>query len=132
MNTARPAPSSTRRPTPRPRPQPGDVVCAPRPTAVDFGRRRLAVATVLLAAVAFVVFTFAGGRANADGDTVEGPLRPPAVYVVQRGDSLWSIVQTLAPDRDPRPLVASLKRAAGGTELRVGQRILLPPALAGA
>lgn len=127
-SSPRPASRQAPRPISRPAARPVPQRAAARP---NYRRRRIVVGTLAIAVVAFVVLTFAGGNATADGDAVEGPVRPPAVYVVKPGDSLWSIVEALAPERDPRPLVASLKRAAGGADLKVGQRIMLPPALAG-
>jgi Tfp pilus assembly protein FimV len=52
------------------------------------------------------------------------------VITVTTGDTLWDIARQLAPDRDPRPLVAALTRANGGTVLQVGQRLVIPADLA--
>ncbi|HUR18043.1 MAG TPA: LysM domain-containing protein [Acidimicrobiales bacterium] len=46
-------------------------------------------------------------------------------YVVQPGDTLWSVARGLQPDGDLRPLVDRLAHTAGGG-LRPGQRIPLP------
>ena len=58
-----------------------------------------------------------------------GEVRPAAVYVVRPGDTLWDLAAALAPDRDPRVVVAALERSAGGSTLRPGQRIVLPASL---
>jgi hypothetical protein len=81
---------------------------------------------VLVATV--LALTFVGGRATADGDPA-GEVRPTAVYVVRPGDTLWDIALRLAPERDPRVVVAALERSAGGSSIRVGQRIVLPASL---
>jgi hypothetical protein len=49
----------------------------------------------------------------------------PAVYIVEPGDSLWSIARRLDPSADPRPLVDRLADRAGGSALRPGQRLSL-------
>ena len=43
-------------------------------------------------------------------------------YVVQPGDTLWSIATEIAPDADPRAVVDALRDANGGPELEVGER----------
>jgi hypothetical protein len=91
-------------------------------------RRATAVAFVLLLVSAIFVLAFVGGRATADG-SAPGEIRPAAVYVVRPGDTLWDLAEALAPDRDPRVVVAALERAAGGTEVHPGQRIVLPASL---
>jgi hypothetical protein len=52
---------------------------------------------------------------------IDGP-----VYVVQPGDTLWTIAVKLRPSGDPRPLVDKLVAAHGSTTLHVGERIPLP------
>ena len=44
-------------------------------------------------------------------------------YVVQPGDTLWSIARRLQPEGDVRPLVDQLVDLNGGTDLAVGQRL---------
>ncbi len=51
------------------------------------------------------------------------------VYVAKSGDSLWSIAQVLAPDSDPRPVVAALIEANGDASLQIGQQIVIPEQL---
>jgi nucleoid-associated protein YgaU len=48
------------------------------------------------------------------------------VYVVQPGDTLWSIATRLDPGADPRPLVDRLVAAHGSATLHVGEVIRLP------
>ena len=97
---------------------------------VESGRMRLTrrgrmlarmLATVLVVAVFLLV---APGLARGDG-----PDRPaPRVtYVVEPGDTLWSIARRVAPGRDPRPVVDGLIEAndlRGG--LQAGQELSIP------
>ncbi len=46
-----------------------------------------------------------------------------AHYVVQPGDTLWSIARSLHPSGDLRPVVDSLESRAGGAALVPGQRL---------
>jgi Tfp pilus assembly protein FimV len=100
----------------------------PRRIAIYRRRRAVAVAFVLLVVAAILALTFVGGRATADG-SAPGEIRPAAVYVVRPGDTLWDLAVALAPDRDPRVVVAALERAAGGATVHPGQRIVLPASL---
>jgi hypothetical protein len=80
-----------------------------------------ALAIVLVVAVFLLV---APGLARGDG-----PDRPaPRVtYVVEPGDTLWSIARRVAPGRDPRPVVDGLIEAndvRGG--LQAGQELSVP------
>ena len=100
----------------------------PRRIAIYRRRRAVAGAFVLLVVAAILALTFVGGRATADG-SAPGEIRPAAVYVVRPGDTLWDLAVALAPDRDPRVVVAALERAAGGATVHPGQRIVLPASL---
>jgi Tfp pilus assembly protein FimV len=86
-------------------------------------RRRL---VVLLAAVA-LAFAVAGAAQVVSGVAVEESPRPESIsggeYVVQPGDTLWSIAARLAPDDDPRAVVDALRAANGGADLQVGDRL---------
>jgi hypothetical protein len=106
------------------------------PTVRTYRRRRLAV---LLAAIAAVLLVpVAASRAVAAFRDVPAsvPERRPAPatpsrtqaggYLVQPGDTLWSIARKLQPAGDVRALVHQLVDANGGPDLRVGQRVVLP------
>ncbi len=97
------------------------VRCSPRTTRATHLRRRvLAVVVVLgiLVAVGKVGATFGGSP-------LVTPERPPASqpvsFVVQPGDSLWSIAERIAPGSDPRPIVDALARDRGDVALRPGE-----------
>lgn len=47
-------------------------------------------------------------------------------YVVQPGDTVWSIVSSLEPGQDPRPLVDELEARLPGGVLRPGSVLHLP------
>ncbi len=102
----------------------------PRASAATYRRRRAVAAGLALAAV-----VVAARAAGALGDSplavserrpASSPADAPASYVVEPGDSLWSIAERLAPAEDPRPLVDALSDARGGAPLLPGETIFLP------
>ncbi len=111
-----------------------------RPPRQVYLRRRLVVLVALL-----MLLTCAGllvravpsspgghpasapGRAPAAGAAPAAAAAAPAVYVVQPGDTLWSIGQRLVgANGDVADVVDSLIALNGGTGLDAGQRLLLP------
>jgi len=119
-------------PIPRRPSRPVLVVLPPvtRPGARTYLRRRLAVlsASVVLVALAGLVLTH-GGPANATDVHVApaaGPIvHEPAVYVVQPGDTVWTIAHRLDPTGDPRATVDRIVALNGGAALQPGQRLRL-------
>jgi nucleoid-associated protein YgaU len=92
-----------------------------------YRRRRLALlAAVLLLAASVGLLAARVGHAGAE---LDGPPLAPAVYVVQPGDTLWTIAAKIAPDADRREVVGRLTDAAGGSDLVPGQRIEIPRGL---
>jgi LysM repeat protein len=57
-----------------------------------------------------------------------GPIRIAAVHewVVQPGDTLWSIARHVQPAGDVRPLVDELDAELHGHALEVGQQLTIP------
>ncbi len=47
-------------------------------------------------------------------------------YTVRPGDTLWSIVQRLDPNSDPRPLVSEIQSVLGTTVITPGEKIVVP------
>jgi hypothetical protein len=92
---------------------------------VRLTRRGRVLARVLAIALVVAVFlVVAPGLARGDG-----PDRPaPRVtYVVEPGDTLWSIARRVAPGRDPRPVVDGLIEANDvGGGLQAGQELSIP------
>jgi Tfp pilus assembly protein FimV len=83
---------------------------------------RARVLAIVLVVAAFLLV--APGLARGDGP--ERPARQVA-YVVEPGDTLWSIARRVAPGHDPRPVVDALVEANdlhGG--LQAGQELSVP------
>jgi len=113
-------------------------------TPSPYLRRRLAVLVVLIAGLALTLQAASlwAGRDGASVRTAEpagevvvsnpaaygaAGLDPPAgaVYVVQPGDSLWSIAAALDPAADVRAAVDRLAKLNGGAAIEAGQRLRL-------
>jgi hypothetical protein len=90
------------------------------------------VAAVLVAAAAlrFALAGLGGGALTTAGPSGAASTPPAAVaahvYVVQPGDTLWSIVRRSGRRGDPRPEVDRLALQLQGRSLQVGQRLRLP------
>jgi nucleoid-associated protein YgaU len=116
----------------------------PIPAAV-YRRRRLA-AVVMLAALLVVTVATAGRVAafvgEVGGATAVSPTMPAAqpapaaagpdarpgvgaVYVVQPGDTVWSVARRLKPTGDVRGLVDRIVARNGGAALRPGQALVV-------
>lgn len=97
-----------------------------RPSRHTYTRRRI-VAALVLTALVLVVRVALGVLGSAAASAPESPLRirPVAAhsYVVQPGDTFWSLAQRLEPAADPRSLVDRLVAARGGRELHAGEVI---------
>ncbi len=74
---------------------------------------------------------YGSGASVAPATPGPGPVLVDAenVRVVVEGDTLWAIAMELAPDRDPAEVVGVLSARNGGTELQVGQRLIIPAEL---
>jgi LysM domain len=96
----------------------------------SLSRLRRGRSTKMRARVLAIVLVVAGFLLVAPGlARGDGPDRPaPRVtYVVEQGDTLWSIARRVAPGRDPRPVVDGLIEAndiRGG--LQAGQELSIP------
>ena len=123
----------------RPRaPRPHLVLVPPhRPAGLRAPSRRVALRRRrLIALAALVVFVLvlqlAVHTASAwlgSGSLAAPEPRPAAagsVYVVQPGDTLWTLARRAQPNGDLRPLVGRLAAAHDGRPLQAGQRIVLP------
>jgi hypothetical protein len=95
---------------------------AARAVPVRLTRRGYAVAALLTAALLAGLIWLAHASAVDAGPVSE---RPPAVVMVESGDTLWSIASRIAPQRDPRAVVAELERInhLSSPVLQPGQRL---------
>jgi len=95
-------------------------------------RRRVAALFIGLLSVAGLFQVAHLGAALLGGGPLTAPEEPtyrPAaahVYVVQPGDTLWSIAQRVEPGADPRPLVQQLSAELEGAGLQPGQALTVP------
>ncbi len=98
--------------------------------ALRLTRRGRAVLVLVLAALLLAVFSLGPQATQAAGVISESARQPLDQTTVQPGESLWSVAQRIAPDNDPREVVAQLRRLndLSGSQLQVGQHLLLPRA----
>jgi hypothetical protein len=105
-----------------------------RPSAATYARRRLLVLVVL--AIVFVLLLGTGhvvanrGGAPASASAVRPEPAAASVgahiYVVQAGDTLWSIGQRFHGSTPLADYVDGLVAANGGTTLQIAQPLRLP------
>ena len=98
-----------------------------RSRASIYWRRRLLVlvAGVLLVLAARAALGALGGGPLAAPETPAGRGGAAAVYVVQPGDTYWSIARHLQPSGDVRVLVDRLSAEHGGAPLQPGEQLAL-------
>ena len=90
-------------------------------------------AVLFLAASSLLAGVVIGSGQWAGASDATGPVSAPsgpatAVVVVQPGESLWSIAQSVAPGADPREMVLRLRELNGMADAVVvpGQSIVVP------
>ena len=97
--------------------------------SVAVRRRRFLLGTVaagLLVALA-LPWSGTGGSLATPGPALAGEkVLSHAAYVVQPGDTLWSIAARLDPTGDPRSVVAQLETQVGGDNVVPGESLVLP------
>jgi hypothetical protein len=94
-------------------------------------RRLIAVAALAILVVALqlaihTASTWLGGGSLAVPEPRSAAAAAGSVYVVQPGDTLWTLARRAQPTGDLRPLVGRLAEARDGRPLQAGQRIVLP------
>ena len=101
-----------------------------RPGARIYRRRRLAVLAAALSVLVLPALVFAASGSSTSVTPASAPVAPavaPAspVYIVQPGDTLWSIAHAVDPHADPRDVVDHLVELNGSGALQPGQRLRL-------
>jgi hypothetical protein len=110
-----------------------------RPTPAVYRRRRTlaglvaAVVTLVMLPVGVPLLragvgVLGGSPLASSGAPAVAHLQPALaeVYVVRRGDTLWSIARAVHPSGDVRPLVDRLASGRHGLPLHPGDRITIP------
>lgn len=95
-------------------------------------RRRRLVAAALVVGVLLAARVLLAGLGGGPLTVSEPPASTPMpslighlTYVVQPGDTLWSIARSIEPEGDVRPVVDRLAAQLDGRPLRVGARLAL-------
>ena len=127
-------PGRTYRPVARPGRIDAPAPARRRPSARVLRRRRqLAAAVIALVFAAGAVWALGGVTGSLGSSPLAAPgagpsaLTPVAaeVYVVQPGDTVWSIARSVQPTGEIRPLVDRLEHELHGQPLQVGDRLAL-------
>ena len=88
------------------------------------GRRVLAIAVALPFVIAAFVAALNSGGAIATQETVTNEF---SYVTISQGQSLWDIAKTIAPQADPRDVIAQIVTLNGlEGELQPGQKIAIP------
>ena len=87
-------------------------------------RGRLAV---VLTVLVLLVVGFSMGRVSSQAADSAGVAAPRTVTVAQ-GESLWALASRIAPQVDPRLVVAQIERLnhLAGPQVMAGQQLLVP------
>ena len=103
-------------------------LAAPAQGRLRLTRRGRLVLTLLTVALLFVAISV--GRTGSQAALVTETGAGYEQATVQPGDTLWSVAQRIAPDNDPREVIAQIRRINDlkGSSLQVGQQLLLPTA----
>jgi LysM repeat protein len=126
-STQTPTPTTTATSTPTPTPT---TSATSTPTRLRLTRRGRIVFTTLgaLPLVVWALIAVLGsGGAAADAGAQLGA-RTFEYVTVHRGDSLWAIAESIAPQGDPRVVIDEIIRLNGldGAVVEPGQRLALP------
>jgi LysM repeat protein len=100
------------------------------PAPLRLTRRGRALLVLLLAGLLLAAFSVGSRETQAAGVVSEGGASRLTQTTVQPGESLWSVAQRIAPDNDPREVIAQIRRLNNleSVQLQVGQQLLLPRA----
>ena len=91
-------------------------------------RRGRALLVLLLAGLLLTAFSL--GQQDTQAASVVGAQAELQSVTVQPGESLWSVARRIAPDNDPREVIAQIRRLNDleSSSLQAGQHLLLPVA----
>lgn len=83
---------------------------------------------ILLAALLLSLSGFLNAPARAAESASDLSVTPTATVTVQSGESLWAIARTVAPERDPRDVVADIVQLNNldGARVKPGQTLYVP------
>lgn len=97
-----------------------------RTAPVHLTRRGRLLILAVLVSVLFGAFSL--GRAGSEAAPKAQPAPVLEQTTVQPGESLWSVAERIAPDNDPREVIAQIRRLNNlrDSTLRIGQQLLLP------
>ncbi len=107
---------------------PGAGRCRPprRRVSAEVRRRRTILAMMGLA-LALLAFPLGGfGGASHTTESASAAQIHGTTYVVQPGDSLWTIAERVDPTGDPRPLVSEMASELGTFTVVPGEQITIP------
>jgi hypothetical protein len=106
----------------------GEPRTAARAAAIR--RRHVLLAVLALGLLVALAAPWASGAKSGFSATSPAPAVPTlsahSLYIVQPGDTLWSIAQRLDPQSDPRPVVALLSAQVGSDTVSPGEHLRLP------
>ncbi len=120
---SRPADGTVRGYVPAPATRQAPLRLTRRGRFVFFG-----VPLILLAALLLSFSGFLNAPAKASESAAELSLTPTVSVTVKSGESLWAIAGTVAPERDPRDVVADIVQLNNLDAARVvpGQTLFVP------
>jgi LysM domain len=105
----------------------GVRVVRPAPGHLRLTRRGRLVTAAMTLLIAVLTLVGVVSRAPALRETAPVPASAPAQVVVAPGETLWSMAERVAPDRDPRTVVAGIRRLNDlpTADVRAGQTLRL-------
>ena len=92
-------------------------------------RRRIVLGASSVAVLVALALPWGGAGRHplaTPGPVLAGATASNGVYVVQPGDTMWTIAERLDPGGDPRPVVLKLEQQVGSDSLQPGQHLRLP------
>lgn len=101
------------------------------PAHVHLTRRGRLLVLLALVGVLFAAFSLgrSASQASPRVDAVTTRVQPAVEQLtVQSGESLWTLARRVAPEKDPREVIAQIRtlNEMTSTQLRPGQQLLLP------